>query len=65
MVVPPSEIPPDETTEVAPTDPRYRRYWNYYNRPYVGCGFLWMALLLLVIYFLLSLFFPSLVPSVY
>ena len=61
--VPPRDVPPDASGDAR--DARLRRYWGRYNRPYVGCGFLWTAGLLLLIYWLLSLFFPSLVPSVY
>ena len=73
MTVPPSELmPSDEVEEARSAEqaddsllPTHRRFWGYYNRPYVGCGFLWTALVLLLIYFLLLWFFPSLVPSVY
>ena len=64
--------PSDEVEEARGADradasrlPAHRRLWGYYNRPYVGCGFLWTALALSLIYFLLSWFFPSLIPSVY
>jgi hypothetical protein len=49
----PTEVPPKD-----PSDPRYRRYWRHYNRPYTGCGFLWTALLLLLIWWLASMLFP-------
>ncbi len=50
----PTKIPPEE-----PRDPRYRRYWRYYNRPYRGFGFLWTALLLLLIWWVISMLFPQ------
>lgn len=73
MSVPPDELPPrDEIEEARSADAAdasrlsaHRRFWDYYNRPYVGCGFLWSLLLLLFIYWLLSWWFPSLIPSVY
>lgn len=37
-----------------PGDPRYRRYWGYYNRPRPGCGCLYTLLLFLLFYWLLS-----------
>jgi len=58
MAVPPTELPPDETAEAAPTDPRHRRFWNYYNRPYAGCGFVWTVLSLLLVFLLIYLLFP-------
>ena len=61
----PSELPPEDVSAEEIRDPRLRRYWRTYNRPYVGCGVLWTALVLLLIYWLLSFLFPSLIPSVY
>lgn len=49
----PTQVPPKD-----PRDPRYRRYWRYYNRPYWGCGFLWTALLLILVWWLASMLFP-------
>lgn len=67
MAVPGSEMPPSEMPPDASPDARarYQRYWERYNWPYTGCGFLWAAVLLLLIYWLLSWLFPSLIPSVY
>ena len=62
MAVPPSDVPPDAAHDERA---RYRRYWERYNRPYTGCGFLWAAVLVLLSYWLLSWLFPSLIPSVY
>ena len=75
MSVPPSETPPRNeigearrSTDEAegPRLSAYRRFWRYYNRPYVGCGFLWTALQLLLMWVLLILIFPQLsIRSVY
>ncbi len=43
-----------------PVDPWYRRYWGYYNRPFAGCGCLWTILMVLLIWWLLSLLFAPL-----
>lgn len=42
-------------------EPRYRRYWRYYNRPYPGFGCLYMLILFLLLWFLLSLIVDALV----
>ena len=75
MSVPPGETPPQNELEEARGNadetedlrlPAHRRFWRYYNRPYVGCGFLWTALLLLLMWVLLILIFPQLsIRSVY
>ncbi len=44
---------------VPPRDPRYRRYWGYYNRPVSGCGCLYTLLLIVVVWWLVSLLFPA------
>ncbi len=41
-----------------PADPWHRRYWRTYNRPYSGCGCLYTLILLLLIWWLLSLWAP-------
>ncbi len=38
-----------------PRDPWYRRYYTSYNRPYGGCAFLYLFLVLLLILGLLGL----------
>lgn len=35
-------------------DQFHRRYWNYTNRPYGGCGCLWLLLTAFLIYMLVS-----------
>ena len=45
---------------VPPPDPWHRRYWGYYNRPYGGCGCLYTVLVVLLLWWLLSLLIPSL-----
>lgn len=52
MVAP---IPPGPRRGVA-----FNRYWGYAGRPYAGCGCLYSLLLLLVAWFLLSLFIDAL-----
>lgn len=42
-----------------PRDPYYRRYWTRYNRPYTGCGCLYSVLMLILLWWLLSLFIPA------
>jgi hypothetical protein len=54
----PPDLQPSEVQTKDPSDPRYRRSWRYYNRPYAGCGFLWTALLILLLWWLASTFFP-------
>jgi hypothetical protein len=54
-MVPPDPVPPGD-----PYGPGYRRYWGYYNRPFGGCGCLYSLLVLLLVLWLLSLFFPGL-----
>ncbi len=44
-----------------PRDPWHRRYWGYYNRPYSGFGCLWTFLLIILAWYVLSLFFRGLV----
>jgi hypothetical protein len=53
MTVPPIDPLP-------PRDRWYRRYWGTYNRPYRGCGCLYLLILFLATYFLLSLLFEAL-----
>lgn len=65
MTVPPRNTPPSAVPPGEARDARLRRYWRSYNRPYFGCGFLWTALLLMFVYWLLSWWFPSLIPSAY
>ena len=38
----------------------FNRYWGYARRPYSGCGCLYSLLMLIVIWFLLSLFIDAL-----
>ncbi len=40
-------------------DPWHRRYWNTYNRPYGGCGCLYSILIILVLWWILSWFWPG------
>ena len=40
--------------------PPYRRYWTSYNRPYGGCGCLYTLFLVLLLWWIVSLFIPSL-----
>ena len=40
-------------------DPWHRRYWNTYNRPYGGCGCLYSILIILVLWWVLSWFWPG------
>ncbi len=44
-----------------PPDPWYRRYWGYYARPYPAFGCLYTILLIVLIWFVLSLFIDALV----
>lgn len=44
--------------EEPPGVPSYRRYWGYYNRPYSGCGCLWLLIMILLVWWLLSLIYP-------
>ena len=44
-----------------PRDPWHRRYSGYYNRPFAGFGCLWTLLLIILVWFLLSFLFRSLV----
>lgn len=37
-----------------PGDPWHRRYWGYYNRPYPGCGCLWLIIILAIIWWLIA-----------
>ncbi|HEX7359046.1 MAG TPA: hypothetical protein VF283_01005 [Bryobacteraceae bacterium] len=40
-----------------PLTPRprgHRRYWGYYNRPYPGCGCLWILIILFIIWWIAS-----------
>ncbi|MEZ4869174.1 MAG: hypothetical protein R3C14_48075 [Caldilineaceae bacterium] len=39
--------------------PWYRRYWEYSNRPFSGCGCLYAVVLLLILWWILSLFIPG------
>jgi hypothetical protein len=55
----PSDLQPTAVPPKVLSDPHYRRFWRYYNRPYAGCGFLWTLLLLLLIWLVTSLFFPQ------
>ncbi len=48
MAVPPAYPPPG--------GPWYRRRWAYANRPYGGCGCLYTIVLVLLVWFVLSLF---------
>ncbi|MGH9582348.1 MAG: hypothetical protein ACRD4O_05385 [Bryobacteraceae bacterium] len=32
----------------------HRRYWTYTNRPYTGCGCLWVIIVLLIIWWIIS-----------
>lgn len=58
-VTTPPGVPPDSDPG-APPAPWYRTYWVYYNRPYGGCGCLYLFALLFLMYWLLSLvFFPG------
>lgn len=42
------------------TNPRWhRRYWNYYNRPYSGCGCFYTLAMFILFWWLLSLFIPA------
>lgn len=43
-----------------PPGPRYRRYWEYYNRPLAGCGCLYSLFALVLIWFVLSWLFTPL-----
>ena len=45
---------------VPPPNPWYRRYYGYYRRPYSGCGCLYSLLVVVLIWFLLSLFIEAL-----
>lgn len=51
-------VPPQDP--VPPPAPWYRRYWGYYNRPYTGCGCLYTLLIVVLLWFILSLFIPPL-----
>jgi hypothetical protein len=43
-----------------PGPPFYRRYWTTYNRPYSGCGCLWLIIVFFFIYWILSwIWFPN------
>ena len=46
---------------VPPRDPWYNRYAGYYRRPYTGCGCLYGILIVILIWFALSLFIDALV----
>jgi hypothetical protein len=43
---------------VPPRDPWHRRSWGYANRPYAGCGCLYLIGMLVVAWLVLSLLFP-------
>lgn len=38
-----------------PGDPWHRRYWGYYNRPYPGCGCLWLIVVIVIIWWICAL----------
>jgi hypothetical protein len=40
-------------------DPWHRRYWGYYNRPYSGCGCLYLILFCLLIWWIVSWWYPG------
>ena len=52
-------------TPVPPTDPYrkphpwYRRYWGNSNRPYGGCGCFYVLLIVLLVWWLVSLLVPE------
>ncbi|HRW05470.1 MAG TPA: hypothetical protein P5121_10265 [Caldilineaceae bacterium] len=48
-------VPPREPYN----DPWHRRYWGYSNRPYSGCGCLYLILIFLLIWWVVSLFVPG------
>lgn len=51
-----STVPPNSPIDpLEPGRPRrfYRRYWDTYNRPYPGCGCLWV---IIIIAFLIWIF---------
>ncbi|MBA3632896.1 MAG: hypothetical protein H0W58_08840 [Acidobacteria bacterium] len=50
----------DEREVIPPVEPYHRRYWGYANRPYNGCGCLWMLVTFFIIYMLVSLIFAPL-----
>jgi len=52
--------PPPYDPSLPPADPWHRRYWRYYNRPRPGCGCLYLVALVLVVWWLLTFFFPPL-----
>lgn len=47
----------DEPKPVTTEDQFHRRYWTYTNRPYGGCGCLWLLLIVVTIYFIVSLLY--------
>jgi high-affinity Fe2+/Pb2+ permease len=40
-----------------PPGPWYRRYWGYSNRPYTGCGCLWLILVIIIVWWIIAAFF--------
>ena len=44
---------------MTPNDRWHRRAWNYGNRPYRGCGCLWMLLAGLLLSFVVSALLPN------
>jgi len=39
-----------------PPDPWHRRYWGYYNRPFPGCGCLWVIIICIIIWWIIAAF---------
>jgi hypothetical protein len=57
----PQDLQPKEVPSRDPSEPHVRRYGRYYDRPYGGWGVLWPTLLLLLIWLVVSMFFPQVV----